>query len=128
MDGSIEVISAPVSSAPVAGFSATPTNLFVTQTVTYTDASTGSITNWVWNFGDGQSLTNTSNASVMHAYAAAGSYPVSLTVNGADGSNTSTLANYVVAKAKATLGGVTLAGGKLVFSGANGRRDSNIAS
>ena len=108
------------SGAPVAGFSGTPTNLFVTQTVTFTDASTGSITNWVWSFGDGQSVTNSSNASVMHAYAAAGSYTVSLTVTGAGGSNTSTLANYVVVKPKAAMGGVTLAGGKLVFSGTNG--------
>ncbi len=102
------------------GFSGTPTNLFVTQTVTFKDASTGSITNWVWNFGDGQSVTNSSNASVQHAYAAAGSYTVSLTVTDPGGSDTSTLANYVVVKPKAALGGVTLAGGKLVFSGTNG--------
>ena len=119
VDGSIAVMSL-VSSAPVAGFSGMPTNLFVTQTVTFTDASTGSITNWVWNFGDGNVVTNSSNANVQHAYAAAGSYTVSLTVTGSGGSNTSTLANYVVVKPKAALGGVTLAGGKLVFSGTNG--------
>jgi len=120
VDGSIEVIGSPVSSAPVAGFSGTPTNIFVTQTVTFTDASTGSITNWVWNYGDGNSVTNSSNASVQHAYAAAGSYTVSLTVNGVDGTSTSTRTSYVVVKPKAALGGVTLAGGKLVFSGTNG--------
>ncbi len=119
VDGSIEVMSL-VSSAPVAGFRGSPTNLFVTQTVTFTDASTGSITNWVWNFGDGNVVTNSSNANVQHAYAAAGSYTVSLTVTGSGGSNTSTLANYVVVKPKAALGEVTLAGGKLVFSGTNG--------
>jgi autotransporter-associated beta strand protein len=108
------------SAAPVAGFGGGPTNVFVTQTVTLTDASTGSITNWVWNFGDGHSVTNTSNASVSHAYAAAGSYPVSLTVAGAGGSNTSTQANYVVVKPKAAIGGVALSGGKFVFSGTNG--------
>jgi PKD repeat protein len=108
------------SLAPVAGFSGTPTNLFVTQTVTFADASTGSITNWVWSFGDGQGVTNTTSASVPHAYAAAGSYTVSLVVNGAGGSGTNTLANYVVVKAKTALGGVTLSGGKLVFSGTNG--------
>ncbi len=104
----------------MAGFSGTPTNVFVTQTVTFTDASTGSITNWVWSYGDGQSVTNTTSASVGHAYAAAGSYTVSLTVNGAGGTSTSTKANYVTVKAKTALGGVTLAGGKLVFSGTNG--------
>ena len=51
VNGSINVVSC--AAAPVAGFHGAPTNLFVTQTVTFTDASTGSITNWVWNFGDG---------------------------------------------------------------------------
>ena len=94
--------------------------MFVTQAVTFTDASTGSITNWVWSFGDGHSVTNTTSVNVTNTYAAAGSYTVSLTVNGAGGTSTSTKANYVVVKPKAALGGVTLAGGKLVFSGTNG--------
>ena len=106
--------------APVAGFSGAPTNLFATQTVIFTDASTGSITNWVWNFGDGNAVTNTSNDSVPHAYSAAGSYTVSLIASGAGGSNTSTLANYVVVKPKTVIGGFTLSGGNLVFGGTNG--------
>jgi PKD repeat protein len=109
-----------VANAPVAGFSGTPTNIFVTQTVTFTDASTGSITNWVWSFGDGASVTNITSASVGHAYAAAGSYTVSLTVTGSGGTSTSTRTSYVTVKAKTALGGVTLSGGKLVFSGTNG--------
>ena len=40
-----------------------------------------------------------------HAYAAAGSDTVSLIVSGAGGSNTSTLANYVVVKPKAAISG-----------------------
>ncbi len=108
------------SGAPVAGFSGTPTNIFVGQGVKFTDASTGSITNWVWSFGDGHSVTNTSSISVTNTYAAAGTYTVSLTVTGSGGTGTSTKANYVTVKPKAALGGVTLAGGKLVFSGANG--------
>jgi rhamnogalacturonan endolyase len=120
INGSIKVVSV-LPPVPVAGFSGTPTNLFVTQTVTCADASTGSITNWAWNFGDGNAVTNTSNASVMHAYAAAGSYTVSLIVSGAGGSSTNTRANYVVVKPKAAIGGVTLTtGGNLVFSGTNG--------
>ena len=114
------VVTAGGAVAPVAGFSGTPTNIFVTQAVAFTDASTGSITNWVWSFGDGHSVTNTASVNVTNTYATAGSYPVSLIVNGAGGSSTNTKANYVVVKPKATLGGVTLAGGKLVFSGTNG--------
>jgi autotransporter-associated beta strand protein len=119
INGSIKVISV-LPTAPVAGFSGTPTNLFVTQTVTLMDASMGSITNWVWNFGDGNAVTNTSNASVPHAYSAAGSYTVSLIASGAGGSNTSTLANYIVVKPKTVIGGLTLSGGNLVFGGTNG--------
>jgi len=106
---------------PVAGFSGAPTNIFVTQSVTFTDASTGSITNWVWNFGNGRMVTNSSNANVTNAYAVAGSYTVSLTVIGAGGSSTSTRAGYVVVKPKAAIGGVTLTtDGSMVFSGTNG--------
>jgi len=106
---------------PVAGFSGAPTNIFVTQSVTFTDASTGSIINWVWNFGNGCMVTNSSNANVTNAYAVAGSYTVSLTVIGAGGSSTSTRAGYVVVKPKAAIGGVTLTtDGSMVFSGTNG--------
>lgn len=106
---------------PVAGFSGAPTNIFVTQTVTFTDASSGSITNWIWSFGDGSaSVTNISNASVNHAYATTGTDTVSLVVNGADGSSTNTLANYIVVKPKPALGKPVLTGGGLVLSGTNG--------
>jgi PKD repeat protein len=108
------------SGAPVAGFSGTPTNIFVTQAVAFKDASTGSITNWVWSFGDGHSVTNTTSVNVTNTYAAAGSYTVSLIVNGPGGSSTNTLANYVVVKSKTAIGKVAVAGGKLVLSGANG--------
>jgi autotransporter-associated beta strand protein len=106
--------------APVAGFSGTPTNIFVTQTVTFTDASTGSITNWVWSFGDGTSVTNSTSASVNHAYASVGTDTVSLVVSGPGGSSTNTLVNYIAVVPKPVLGKPVLSGGNLVLSGANG--------
>jgi PKD repeat protein len=106
---------------PVAGFSATPTNIFVTQSVLFTDASSGSITNWIWSFGDGSaSVTNISNVSVNHAYAVAGTNTVSLVVNGAGGSSTNTLANYIVVKPKPALGKPVLSGSSMILSGVNG--------
>jgi PKD repeat protein len=105
---------------PLAAFSGAPANLFATQQVTFTDASIGSITNWLWNFGDGTMVTNNSNANVTHAYASAGSYTVSLTVAGAGGSNTSTQTACITASPKPVLGLAALTGGKLVFSGSNG--------
>ncbi len=104
---------------PVANFSGVPTNIFATQTVTFTDASTGNITNWLWNFGDGNAVTNNSNANVPHAFATAGNYTVTLTVSGAGGSSTNTQTAYIMVKTKPVLNVAMLAGGKLMFGGTN---------
>jgi len=108
------------NAAPLAGFSGAPTNIFVTQSVVFTDTSTGSITNWVWNFGDGNSVTNTSSSNVTNVYATAGTYTVSLTVKGAGGSNTNTQANYIVVKPGPVFGKPVLSGSTLILSGVNG--------
>jgi PKD domain/Secretion system C-terminal sorting domain len=60
---------------PVAAFGALP-NLLV---VGFTDQSTAATT-WAWDFGDGGSSTL---QNPTHTYAAAGSYAVCLTINGA---------------------------------------------
>lgn len=81
--------------APVANFTGTPTAGVWPLTVTFTDASTGNITNRFWAFGDG-STTNTLATSVAHTYANAGSNTVALTVTGLGGGNTQTRANYII--------------------------------
>ncbi|HVM60492.1 MAG TPA: pectinesterase family protein [Verrucomicrobiae bacterium] len=86
------VVGSPT--APVAGFSGSPTNGAVPLTVTFTDTSTGSITNRFWSFGDG-ATTNTTMGSLTHTYASIGSYDVSLTVAGPSGSNTLTQTSYI---------------------------------
>ncbi|HYG52971.1 MAG TPA: PKD domain-containing protein [Flavobacteriales bacterium] len=48
----------------------------------FTDLSTGAITNWAWNFGDGGTSALVNPA---HLYAAAGTYSVSLTVTNTAG-------------------------------------------
>ncbi len=111
--------------APAALFTnITAATIFVTQSVTFTNTSTGGITNSAWNFGDtgttNLTLANASN-TVTHVYNTSGSYTVQLIVTSPGGLGTnSTTAGYIVVKPKAALGGVTLAGGKLVFSGTNG--------
>ena len=59
--------------------------------VTFTDLSVAgdtTITNWSWNFGDGNTSTE---QNVVHTYASAGTYSVSFTVTDANGlSNIST--------------------------------------
>jgi len=106
---------------PVAGFTGTPTIGFAPLLVAFTDASTGTgLTNWVWNFGDGNSVTNSSNATVNHSYANVGIYTVSLIVSGAGGSNTNMQSGYIVTKLTPIFGSPLLSGGNLILSGANG--------
>jgi len=77
---------------PVADFSATPTTGPLPLAVQFSDASTGSISTWAWNFGDG---ATSSVQNPQHTYSTAGSYTVSLTVSGAGGSNSTTKINFV---------------------------------
>lgn len=113
-------------SAPTAGFTVSATNGTVPLQVTFTDASTGSITNWLWSFGDGSFVTNASNASVVHTYTNAATYSVSLTVTGPGGNNTLTDNSYLVVKApsKPVFSSFKFAGGQLVISGTNGTATS----
>jgi PKD repeat protein len=78
---------------PVADFSGSPTNGTEPLVVTFTDASTGTITNWFWDFGD-TSSTNATTNSVTHTYSA-GTNTVTLVVSGPDGDSTNTNPNYI---------------------------------
>jgi autotransporter-associated beta strand protein len=124
-NGTITLTSgAPATApAPVAGFSSSATNIFVTQAVLFTNTSTGSFTNSAWSFGDGNS-TNLNGASVSNnvsdTYATTGTFPVQLIVTGAGGSSTNTPSVYVVVKPKPVLGKPVLSGGNFIFSGTNG--------
>ena len=89
-------VSAPITSPPVANFSANTTSGPAPLSVVFTSASTGSISSYAWNFGDG---TTSAATNPTHAYAAAGSYSPSLTVSGAGGSNTKTQANLITVSA-----------------------------
>jgi PKD repeat protein len=80
---------------PVAAFTGTPTNGAAPLTVTFANSSTGS-TNWLWNFGDGNTFNTAGNTNVSHVYAVAGSYTVSLTAVGPLGTNSTTNTAYIV--------------------------------
>jgi len=99
-DTSTQVDYITVNTAgPVADFSGTPTNGVAPLAVTFTDLSTGSITSWAWDFGDGATST-AQNPS--HTYTSPGVYTVALTVTGPGGSNTLTEPNYVTVNAPPT--------------------------
>jgi PKD repeat protein len=89
-------VSAPTP-APVARFSASPLSGVAPLLVTFTDTSTGTITGWSWDFGDGATSTV---KSPTHTYNKAGSYTARLTVTGPGGSDTQTRRNYVRVRKK----------------------------
>ncbi len=70
------------AAAPTANFSA---NLNGTLTVTFTDLSTNSPTDWAWDFGDG-AISGLQNPA--HSYATEGDYTVCLTASNGIGEDT----------------------------------------
>ncbi|MFZ9935789.1 MAG: DUF1566 domain-containing protein [Luteolibacter sp.] len=86
----------------VAGFTGTPVSGTAPLTVNFTDASTGTITSRLWDFGDGATSTATNPS---HTYTSTGSFTASLTVTGASGSDTLTRSGYVTVSAAGTPGG-----------------------
>ncbi len=71
---------------PVPSFSANRTSGAAPLTVAFTDTSTGHVTGWAWEFGDG---TTSSAQSPTHVYSGPGSYRVVLTVTGGGGTSQS---------------------------------------
>ncbi len=76
----------PTATGPTADFSATPSHGVAPLTVQFADLSMpdgAAITEWYWNFGDGNTGTG---ANPTHAYEWPGAFTVSLRVVAADGS------------------------------------------
>jgi len=90
----VEKTEAPVN----ADFTpATPVSGDKPYSVTFTDASTGSITGWDMNFGDGSDHAS-GPGPWNHIYTARGTYTVNLTVNGIGGPDTETRTGLVTVK------------------------------
>ena len=87
----IQVTDTPV--ALTSDFDATPTSGKAPLAVQFSDRSGGTITSWQWSFGDGGT---SDQKSPSHIYTLPGVYPVSLTVSGQGGSNSKTVAGYIV--------------------------------
>jgi PKD repeat protein len=80
-------------SPPVADFIGSPTNGTAPLAVTFNDNSTGTISNWFWDFGD-SSTTNITTNAIVHTYAA-GIYPVTLIASGPAGVSTNIKPSYI---------------------------------
>jgi PKD repeat protein len=81
---------------PVADFSADVTTGTAPLTVSFTDSSSGAISTYAWDFGDG-GTSNEQNPS--HQYYIAGSYTVNLTVIGPGGSAEESKSAYITVDA-----------------------------
>ncbi len=87
--------------APTVSFTANQTGGSALLAVTFTPTTTGPITGWQWNFGDGSTSSGTTGTvpATTKWYGSAGSFPVSLKVTGPGGSVTQTLPNPITVTA-----------------------------
>jgi len=77
---------------PIANFVADSTVGTVPFTVNFSDSSSGNISNWLWDFGDGTSSTS---QNPSHTYESADTFSISLIVSGLGGADTVSRANYI---------------------------------
>ena len=77
---------------PVASFTTDKTDVAAGEAVQFTNSSTGEVTSWSWDFGDGNTSTQ---QNPFHTYNENGNYTASLTVSNKAGSDTATLAIIV---------------------------------
>ena len=83
-----------------ANFNSNVTSGNVPLGVQFNDLSSGPVSSWQWNFGDGTS--NATTASPAHTFTATGTYKVSLTVYNAGGVSTTATSNIIVHNATPT--------------------------
>jgi PKD repeat protein len=87
--------------APQVNFAAAPTSGAAPLQTVFTDLTVGQVTSWRWTFGDGGTSTARNPA---HTYQANGTYSVSLSVSGPNGSGSLTKDGLVHVSAVATRG------------------------
>ncbi|MFC1951344.1 YCF48-related protein [Chloroflexota bacterium] len=78
---------------PTAAFSADVVTAVVDTDVTFTDASTGGVTAWAWDFGDDSGTSTVQDP--VYAYDTAGTYTVTLTVTNEDGDDELVKTDYI---------------------------------
>jgi PKD repeat protein len=81
-----------------ADFTADPLSGDAPLSVRFSDASTGSVTSWEWDF-DGDDIVDSTEQNPTHAYSDAGTYSVSLRVTGSGGSDNEAKTDYITVTA-----------------------------
>src|SRR5215218_9782795 len=84
----------PANQAPIAAVTATSTGATFTFSAAGSTDSDGEIAGFTWSFGDGSAPAQ--GEEVVHEYAAAGTYTVTLTVTDDDGASTTATREVVV--------------------------------
>lgn len=107
----VAVLAANV--APVGAFTSTVSALSVSVDGSTSTDSDGSIVNWAWDFGDGQTATG---ATATHAYTASGTYPVKLVVTD-DRGGTQEVTRSIIVWAPSTTNLATDTFGRVVANG-----------
>nr|BAL58743.1 hypothetical protein HGMM_OP2C291 [Candidatus Acetothermum autotrophicum] len=88
----IVTIAERIPTKPTADFVASPTDGEVPLTVQFTNRSTGEITSYLWDFGDGSTSTE---KDPTYTYRNAGTFTVKLTVKGPGGEDTKIIPDYI---------------------------------
>jgi gliding motility-associated-like protein len=83
--------------APVANFTADLTKACVPASFRFLDQSSGFISTWLWNFGDG---TTSTLKNPVKVYNVSGFYTITLTVTNSQGSNTIVKSSFIEVVAK----------------------------
>ncbi|MDD1686719.1 DUF2341 domain-containing protein, partial [Methanoregula sp.] len=89
-----DLVTTTMPSPPVAGFSADTVTGSAPLKVTFSDESSGYVTDWAWDFGDGDT-TNATKQNPLHKYVTPGKYTVNLTASNAGGSNSAVKTEYI---------------------------------
>jgi PKD repeat protein len=87
-------ITIPGATPPVANFISNISTICPGECVTFSDQSTGNISTWAWDFGDG--TTSTQQTPPIHCFSNPGNYTVNLTVGNSGGTSSYTM-NITVA-------------------------------
>jgi polygalacturonase len=93
--GLVKLAVAGSAAPPTAGFTAVPTSGPAPLGVTFTDTSTGLITNLFWDFGDSSTTNKAAGANFAHTYVGVGTYTVTLIASGPNGNGTNIQSNLI---------------------------------
>jgi Zn-dependent metalloprotease len=90
----VNYITVTAPQPPIADFVASATDIYLNNTITFTDKTLENPTSWYWTFEGGTPATSTAqNPSVT--YTTVGSFDVTLVATNAQGSDTETKLNYI---------------------------------